>query len=203
MPNDPLTVLDAWTAVAPTPTEMRRAMGAFASGVTVVTGADAQCEPVGFACQSFASVSLEPPLVLFCADRKGRAWPRIRESGRFCVNVLTEDQTELCGRFGSSRGRKFEGLDWDLSRWGTPALRGVLMRAHAEVVDVHPAGDHYLVVGRVLELETPAAEGGESGEEPRPMVFYRGRFGLDGERAATPEPVPEAFALWARDSHWG
>src|SRR3546814_8349050 len=79
---------------------MRRAMGIFASGVTVVTGLDDD-GPVGFACQSFASVSLDPPLVLFCADHGGRSWPRIRATGRFSVNVLGEDQDELCGRFRS------------------------------------------------------------------------------------------------------
>ncbi|MBM7458306.1 flavin reductase family protein [Rhodococcus coprophilus] len=158
-------------AEQPTPDEMRRAMGRFASGVTVVTGLDDD-GPVGFACQSFASVSLEPPLVLFCADHRGRAWPRIRRAGWFTVNVLGAEQTDLCGRFGSSRGLKFDGLDWELSRWGTPTLPGVLMRVHAEIHDVHVAGDHDIVVGRVAELECPA--------EDRPMVFYRGAFGLDG-----------------------
>src|SRR5512139_726188 len=84
------------------PREFRRTMAEFASGVTVVTAGD-DGEPVGFACQSFSSVSLEPPLVLFCADHQGRTWPRIRRAGRFCVNVLAEHQSELCERFGSSR----------------------------------------------------------------------------------------------------
>src|SRR5690606_18723633 len=136
----------------PAPAEFRRAMGMFASGVTVITGLDG-AEPVGFACQSFASVSLEPPLVLFCADHRGRAWPRIRKSGRFCVNVLGESQEELCRRFGSSTGRKFEGLRWEVSRWGAPALPDVLLRVHGEVRDVHVAGDHDVVIGLVRELE--------------------------------------------------
>ncbi|MDA3649670.1 flavin reductase family protein [Saccharopolyspora indica] len=156
----------------PTPLEMRRAMGSFASGVTVVTGCDAG-EPVGFACQSFASVSLDPPLVLFCADHRGRTWPRIRNAGRFCVNVLAEQQTDLCDRFGSSRGAKFEGLSWQLSRWGSPALPGVLARVHAQVHEVHAAGDHDVVIGGVLELETPVQD--------RPMVFFRGGFGIAPE----------------------
>lgn len=155
----------------PTPDEMRRAMGRFASGVTVVTGLD-EDGPAGFACQSFASVSLEPPLILFCADHRGRTWPRLRETGWFTVNVLGAEQTDLCSRFGSSRGLKFDGLDWELSRWGTPSLPGVLMRVHASVEDVHVAGDHDVVIGRVAELE---CLGDES-----PMVFYRGAFGLDG-----------------------
>ncbi|GAA0962601.1 flavin reductase family protein [Actinocorallia libanotica] len=160
-------------AVEPTPLEMRRAMGSFASGVTVVTGLH-EGEPAGFACQSFASVSLEPPLVLFCADHKGRAWPRIRAAGRFTVNVLGEEQQDLCARFGSSRGAKYEGLDWEASRWGTPSLPGVLMRVHAEVHQVTAAGDHDVVIGRVLELETPG--------DGRPMIFFRGGFGVQDEQ---------------------
>lgn len=173
----------------PTPREMRNAMGSFATGVTVVTGYG-DSEPVGFACQSFASVSLEPPLVLFCADHRGRAWPQIRKAGRFTVNVLGEDQRELCDRFGSSRGEKYDGLDWAMSAWGTPSLPGVLMRVHAEVHTVHTEGDHDVVVGRVLELET--SEG-----EDRPMLFYRGRFGIEDMHAQI------APTLWGWGDHWG
>lgn len=171
----------------PTPGEMRRAMGSFASGVTVVTGHDGE-EAAGFACQSFASVSLDPPLVLFCADHRGRAWPRIRTSGAFCVNVLAEDQADVCGRFGSAQGRKYEGLEWDTSAWGAPALRNVLLRVHCSVYDVHVAGDHDVVIGRVLHLET--------GPETRPMIFYRGRFGVDPE----PEFAPPD---WGWGDRWG
>jgi flavin reductase (DIM6/NTAB) family NADH-FMN oxidoreductase RutF len=172
---------------APTPTELRRAMGTFASGVTVVTGMDGD-EAVGFACQSFASVSLEPPLVLFCADHRGKAWPRIRPSGRFTVNVLGEEQQDVCGRFGSSRGAKYDGLEWDVSRWGTPALRDVLLRVHCEVHDVHVAGDHDVVIGRVTEVENCG--------DARPMIFFRGRFGVDPE----PEFAPPD---WGWGDRWG
>ncbi|WP_027943795.1 flavin reductase family protein [Amycolatopsis taiwanensis] len=164
-----------------TPAEFRAAMADFASGVTVVTGLDAG-DPVGFACQAFASVSLEPPLVVFCADHRSRSWPRIRRSGRFCVNVLGEHQTSLCERFGSSQGRKFDGAEWSLTRWGTPALPDVLMRVHADVNQVHPAGDHDLVVGRVLAVERIA--------EHRPMIFFRGGFGLGTAATATRRSGP-------------
>ncbi|MFZ3566749.1 flavin reductase family protein [Streptomyces sp. BH097] len=181
-------------SAAPTPTGMRRAMGAFATGVTVVTGLDTEGDPVGFACQSFASVSLDPPLILFCADHRGRAWPRIRDTGRFCVNVLAEEQAGLCERFGSSRGAKYEGLGWDLSPWDTPSLRGVLMRVHAEVHDVHAAGDHDVVIGRVLGLEAES--------EQRPMLFFRGRFGVDTAPAALPT-APAGLFTWGEGDLWG
>lgn len=163
-------------------------MGTFASGVTIVTGLDGD-EAIGFACQSFTSVSLEPPLVLFCADHRGRAWPRIRPSGRFSVNVLGEEQVDVCGRFGSARGAKYEGLQWDLSHWQTPALRDVLLRVHCAVEAVHVAGDHDVVIGRVLEVE--------HGPEQRPMVFFRGRFGIDPEPDFLP-PEP-----WGWGDRWG
>ncbi|WP_395104483.1 flavin reductase family protein [Actinomadura sp. SCN-SB] len=174
----------------PAPNEVRRALGAFASGVTVITALHGG-EPVGFACQSFASVSLEPPLVLFCADHRGRTWPRIRAAGRFCVNVLAHDQEDVVRRFGSSTGAKFDGLEWDRSRWGAPALRGVLTRVHAEVGDVHPAGDHDVVIGRVLEVEVPG--------DQEPMIFFRSGFGL-GRRAGD-DTVSEA-ELWAWGDRW-
>ncbi|MFI6451720.1 flavin reductase family protein [Streptosporangium amethystogenes] len=187
----PSITADSADVAPPDPAEMRQAMGMFASGVTVVTGIDG-AEPVGFACQAFASVSLEPPLILFCADHNSRTWPRIRKSGRFSVNVLGEGQSDLCGRFGSSRGRKYDGLDWELSRWGTPALRDVLLRVHAEVVDVHTAGDHDVVIGRVLEVERDAGR--------RPMVFFRGRFGIDHETDA--EQALFAPGLWGWADQW-
>ncbi|MEE4492781.1 flavin reductase family protein [Streptomyces sp. BE230] len=187
MTAEPLSAPEACEETEPTPARMRRTMGTFASGVTVVTGIGRDGVPAGFACQSFASVSLEPALVLFCADHRGRAWPRIREAGRFTVNILAEEQTDLCGRFGSSRGRKYEGLDWEVSRWGTPSLPGVLTRVHADVHDVHGAGDHDVVVGRVLALETVT--------DRQPMLFFRGGFGL-GSPAASPGP-------WGWGDHWG
>lgn len=170
MPTTTTAPTDRDEAVEPTTRTMREVLGRFVTGVTVVTGLDAD-GPVGFACQSFASVSLDPPLVMFCAGHGSRSWPRIRAAGRFSVSILAEDQQELCDRFGSSRGRKFAGLDWHRSPWGTPAFDGVLARVHAEIEAVHPAGDHDLVVGRVLGLEALRAD--------RPMVFYRGAFDLD------------------------
>lgn len=181
-----LTSVDA---CPPAPSEFRRAIGAFASGVTVVTGADGD-GPVGFVCQSFSSVSLEPPLILFCVGHWSRSWPRMRAFGRFCVNVLAEDQGDLCTRFGSSRGKKYDELGWGMSRWGTPSLPDVLLRVHAEVHAVHGAGDHDVVIGRVLETET--------GPLRRPMVFFRGEFGLDGDRTVW----PDGAGLWGWRDTW-
>lgn len=174
-----------------TPAQMRHALGHFATGVTVVTGLDPDGLPVGFACQSFASVSLHPPLVLFCAEHRGRSWLRMRDRGIFSVNVLRHDQRELVDRFGSSVGRRFEGLDWQPGPQGAPSLPGVLVRIHCAVEDVHVAGDHDVVIGRVLELE--------EGTAGRPMLFYRSRFSVT-ERASSSrrDEVPGGW-----DDFWG
>lgn len=168
------------------PQEFRRAMGRFATGVTVVTGwADG---PVGFTCQSFVSVSLRPPLISLCADENGRAWSQIRSAGRLCVHVLSDDQEGLCQAFGSRAGSKFDGADWSLSEWGTPTLSGVLLRVHADITAVHPAGDHEIALAEVREIE-PLADG-------RPLLFYRGMLGTGMHG-----PVPAPPSFW--ENGWG
>lgn len=149
--------------------EMRRVLGTFVSGVTIVTGMH-DGKPVGFACQSFASVSLEPPLVLFCPAHTSRSWPVIRQSGSFCVNVLAEDQQDVCSVFATSGTDKFEGLAWHETRWG-PALDNVLATVMCDIDAVHPAGDHDVVIGHVRQLVMDREHG--------PLVFFRGAFGLE------------------------
>ncbi|MFS3129973.1 flavin reductase family protein [Nocardioides sp. Bht2] len=155
------------------PQLMRTCMSQFASGVTVVTGIDEAGNPLGFACQSFASLSLDPALILICVDHGGRSWPQIAPSGKFSVNVLAEEQGDLVSRFGSSRGQRFEGLDWHESPLGTPALPDTLLRVDCEVHEVLPGGDHDIVVGRVQELAL--------GEPNAPMLFFRGKIGIRKE----------------------
>ncbi|HWB34490.1 MAG TPA: flavin reductase family protein, partial [Rugosimonospora sp.] len=175
------------------PKLLRTVMGQFATGVTVITYL-ADGEPAGMTANAFMSVSLEPPLILFCADKRGRSWPRIRAAGRFCVNVLGEEQRDLCERFGSSRGTKFEGLEWDVSPWGAPTLPDVLLAVHAVVHDIHEAGDHEVVIGRVLQVERHDVR---DGVWRRPMVFFRSRFGV-GEPDAPIAPDP-----WGLGDRWG
>lgn len=153
------------------PDEMRRVIGHFATGVTIVTGTD-QGQPVGFACQSFTSVSLDPPLVLFCAASTGRSWPRMQAAGVFSVNVLAEDQLDMCKVFASGSDDKFAGLAWRSTPWG-PSLDDVLATVHCTIETVHQAGDHDVVIGRVHELV--------SHRDAAPLVFFRGEFGLTAD----------------------
>jgi 3-hydroxy-9,10-secoandrosta-1,3,5(10)-triene-9,17-dione monooxygenase reductase component len=151
------------------PRVMRDVLGHFASGVTVVT-ADTADGPLGFTCQSFSSLSLDPPLVVFAPARTSTTWPRLREIGRFCVNVLAEDQTALSQSFARSGGDKFAGVPWTRSRMGSPVLQDVVAWIDGELWAEYDGGDHTLVVARVLDL----------GADPtrRPLLFHRGAYGL-------------------------
>src|SRR4051794_4002203 len=103
----------------------RQVLGHFATGVTVITAMDGS-EPAGLAANSFTSVSLEPPLVAFCAAKSSTTWPKIQAAGKFCVNVLAEPQEEICRRFAMKGGDKFKGLGWRPSGTGSPVLNDVL-----------------------------------------------------------------------------
>jgi 3-hydroxy-9,10-secoandrosta-1,3,5(10)-triene-9,17-dione monooxygenase reductase component len=145
----------------------REVLGRFCTGVTVVTSMSAG-EPVGMTCQSFSSVSLDPPLVLFCPAKSSRAWPRMQRAGFFCVNLLSHDQLELSNGFAAKGSDKFAGVSWRPSATGAPLLDGVLGWVDCTIYAVHEAGDHYVVIGRVMDLGVE--------EAPHPLLFYRGRY---------------------------
>jgi 3-hydroxy-9,10-secoandrosta-1,3,5(10)-triene-9,17-dione monooxygenase reductase component len=146
----------------------RDVLGRFASGVTVVTSTS-DGEPVGMTCQSFSSVSLSPPLVLFCPAKSSRAWPLIQRSGKFCVNLLAHDQAELSNLMATKGVDKFASVDWSKSpATGSPLLDGILGFVDCTIHAVYEAGDHYVVIGRVQELESTDAE--------HPLLFFEGRY---------------------------
>lgn len=146
----------------------RDVLGHFPSGVAVVTGLDAG-RPAGLTVQSFCSLSLDPPLVLVCPARASLSWPRIEGTGRMCVNVLADDQEDLARAFAQSGQDKFAGLGWRPSpATGSPVLEGALAVIDCAIEQVHPGGDHLVVVGRVLALEAES--------ERRPLLFHRSRY---------------------------
>ena len=147
----------------------RQVLGHFPTGVTVVTAATDD-GPVGLCVGSFTSVSLDPPLVAFFAAKTSTTYPRIEASGQYCVNILGEDQEEEARVFASSGTDKFAGIGWRPSpATGAPVLDDVLAWIDCRVETVHEAGDHWLNIGRVLDLEV--------GREGGPLVFFRGGFG--------------------------
>jgi 3-hydroxy-9,10-secoandrosta-1,3,5(10)-triene-9,17-dione monooxygenase reductase component len=180
-------------AFAPEPGRFRQVLGHFCTGVTVITTLDAG-RPAGFACQSFAAVSLEPPLVLFCPSKASATWPRIARSGHFCANVLAAGQRDLARVFGTAGADKFAGVPWSPSPSGAPVLAGVLTWVGCAVEAVHDAGDHYVVLGRVTGLGDCAPG--------QPLLFYRGRYGVTAPDADGPPEVVDTLLAWPRHADW-
>jgi flavin reductase (DIM6/NTAB) family NADH-FMN oxidoreductase RutF len=155
------------------PQSMREVMGHFASGVTVVT-AVTDSGPIGFTCQAFSSLSLEPPLVVFAPGRTSRTWPLLRGIGRFCINVLAQGQDAVSQNFARSGVDKFAGIPWRPSAHGSPVLDDVVAWIDAELWAEYDGGDHTLAVARVLDL----------GADPRrrPLLYHRGAYELLQDR---------------------
>src|SRR6201995_1991047 len=119
----------------------RSVLGQFCTGITIITTVHDD-EPVGFACQSFAALSLDPPLVLFCPTKVSRSWQAIEASGRFCVNVLHEKQKDVSARVGSKEPGKFAVIDWHASPLGSPVIKDNLAHIDCSVHSVHDGGGH-------------------------------------------------------------
>ncbi|MFC5994794.1 flavin reductase family protein [Pseudonocardia hispaniensis] len=148
---------------------MRDVLGHFVSGVVVITAGGAD-RPLGFTCQSFASLSLDPPLVSFCPARTSTTWPEIRRVGRFCVNVLAEDHQHHSAGFARSGVDKFVDVAWRPAPSGAPILDGVSAWIDCSLWQEYDGGDHTIAVGYVHDL----------GADPQrlPLLFYRGRYGI-------------------------
>ncbi len=145
----------------------REVLGHFATGVTIVTAME-DAEPVGFTCQAFTSLSLDPPMVALAPGKNSTSWPRIAAAGSFCVNILADDQEALSRDFAVSGGDKFTGVGWRPARNGAPILDGVLAWVECDFELAHDAGDHELVLGRVRDMGVNRGQ---------PLVYYRGGFG--------------------------
>jgi 3-hydroxy-9,10-secoandrosta-1,3,5(10)-triene-9,17-dione monooxygenase reductase component len=147
----------------------RQVLGHFATGITVVTASDDD-GAVGFTCQSFSSLSLDPPLVVFAPSKQSSSWPRIKGAGHFAVNILSEDQEDVCRRFATPGIDKFAGQGWRAApATGAPILDGVLAWIDCTIEAEHDGGDHLLVAGRVHGLEIV--------HEGKPLLFFRGGYG--------------------------
>lgn len=180
------------------PRAFRSVMGQFCTGITIIT-TTVDDEPVGFACQSFAALSLDPPLVLFCPTKMSRSWQAIEATGRFCVNVLSEKQKNVCARFGSKEPEKFAGIDWEPAALGCPVIAESLAHIECTVASVHDGGDHFVVFGAVQSLsDVPQVK-------PRPLLFYRGDYtGIEPEKTTPAQwrDDLEAFLTVTNDDMW-
>ena len=148
--------------------EFRRILGHYPTGVCAIT-AISEGRPVGMVVGSFTSVSLDPPLVAFLPDRNSTTWPLVQAAGRFCVNVLSEQQQDVCRALSSKAADKFEAVAYRLSAANVPILEDVVAWIDCELYAVHEAGDHYIALGEVLALDV--------GRPHPPLVFLKGAYG--------------------------
>lgn len=155
----------------------RKALGCFPTGIAVITTAGgADRPPVGVTINSFTSVSLDPPLVLFCLDGKNIDLPTFIANGTFAVNILREDQRELSIRFAArSQDNKF--IDVDCVTWdsGAPILSGCLAQLECRIVRMHEEGDHIVFIGQVTRVEYSQAG--------QPLAYWRGAYAQLGSSA--------------------
>jgi flavin reductase (DIM6/NTAB) family NADH-FMN oxidoreductase RutF len=145
---------------------LRNALGSFATGVTVITVWDGVA-PHGITVNSFTSVSLSPPLVLWCVSDSANCAPVFAQGREFSVHVLASGQEELALRFARRSGDKFADQPWDRGPYGAPRLPGCAAEFHCRVTERLPGGDHWIILGEVLAHDV---------SERAPLLFHRGRF---------------------------
>lgn len=151
------------------PALLRQLLGRFPTGVAIITTLDANGQPAGLTCNSFSSVSLEPPLVLFSLRKASSSLGAFMAADAFAINLLTQQQDGLSGRFASSRiADKFEGVAWRSGELGMPALTGCMAVFACTVYARHEAGDHYVFLGEVKHMHA-----GPAGDA---LVFYKGKY---------------------------
>jgi flavin reductase (DIM6/NTAB) family NADH-FMN oxidoreductase RutF len=150
------------------PDDFRRALGHFATGVTVVTTSDAEGRPSGLTVSAFSSLSLDPPLILVCVDHKSQTYPALLERGRFAVNVLATGHEAVSRRFASSTLDKFDGVAHRRSPEGLPLLDDALAHIECATLNTHVEGDHTIFVGRVERVTVGNGE---------PLLYFKGKYG--------------------------
>jgi 3-hydroxy-9,10-secoandrosta-1,3,5(10)-triene-9,17-dione monooxygenase reductase component len=177
-------------APAPDARAFRDALGRFVTGVAFITAAP-DGEPTGLIVNSLTSVSLEPPLVSFSPSRSSLTWSRMRRAGRFGVNVLGRQHEQFAIRATPAGADRFAGLDWQPGRGGAPLLTDALASLECEIVAEYPAGDHWIVVGRVDALRVSPIND--------PLVFFAGKFGAPATAIYSNNPVQLRRSHGARD----
>lgn len=189
----------AVTSLQVTEQDFRATMATFCTGVVVVT-ASPHGNPVGLTCQSFTSLSTDPPLVSFNTRLGSRTWPSIRAAGAFAVNILAADQESLSRTFSGKAPDRYAGVAWRYGSHGLPLLDGALAHVQCTLEAVHPGGDHHIVVGRVLAVERRS-------DEADPLLYYRSRYrALAGPSGPPADPAAGRFppdpSYWSGDQLW-
>lgn len=149
--------------------DLRDALGSFATGIAIVTSIDETGTPVGVTVNSFSSVSMDPPLVLFCLDRGAFSLPTFVSAGHFAINILESAQAELSKRFATPMADKWAGLRWTAGSGGIPLIPGCVAWVECTRHEVIEAGDHLILVGKVTRVR--------SEPEREALLYKRGRYG--------------------------
>jgi flavin reductase (DIM6/NTAB) family NADH-FMN oxidoreductase RutF len=147
----------------------RKVLGRFATGITVVTGLSDEDIAVGLTVNAFTSLSLEPPLVLFCLDKLTASISAFNRNKSFALNMLSEDQQALSVRFSSKIEGRFSGLEFDTWSTGVPILSGCLANLECIIDAVHDGGDHLIIIGRVTRIAQI--------KEGKPLLYFDGEYG--------------------------
>jgi flavin reductase (DIM6/NTAB) family NADH-FMN oxidoreductase RutF len=147
--------------------ELRRVMGHFATGVTVITTKDQAGNPQGLTANAFMSLSLNPPLVLISVDKGATCYGCFEPNNVFTVNLLNEDQEDVSRRFATKGVDKFADLKWHEGSNGAALIDGVLGSVECKITQCHDGGDHTIVVGEIVNV---AATG------ERPLLFFKGKY---------------------------
>jgi flavin reductase (DIM6/NTAB) family NADH-FMN oxidoreductase RutF len=151
------------------PRSFRKALGCFATGITVITTLTPESKgPVGVTVSAFSSLSLDPPLVLFCLGNGTSSMEAFKTFGHFCINILSEHQRDLSIRFASRSEDKWQGAAWSAGSNGAPVLPGCLATLECSLVNVVDGGDHQIFIGKVEKMKHQ--EGGS------PLVYFRGSY---------------------------
>ncbi|MEN5033276.1 flavin reductase family protein [Pseudomonas sp. TWI929] len=151
------------------PVSFRQALGHYASGITVITSL-IEGQPIGFTCQSFYSVSVNPPLVSFSVMAGSASYPSMRQAGRFAVNILSGEQVGISNQFARKGTDKWQGVDWQESPLGNPLIAGSLHWLDCEIHAEHVAGDHLIVIGEVKALKLQEATA------TQPLLYFKGQY---------------------------
>lgn len=170
MSETSVSTVDSATNRADDPAWFRYVLGQYPTGVTLITASHPDGTAIGMVVGTFSSVSLDPPLVAFMPDVRSSSWPKIREAGAFCANILTSSQQDVCRAFARKEEHRFSASTWSDTVSGSPRLDGAAAWVDCTIEDVHRAGDHDIVIGRVTSLGVGDADG-------LPLLFLRGGYG--------------------------
>ena len=149
------------------PKKFRNTVGCFATGVTVITTTDSLGKPVGLTANSFTSLSLDPPMVLFCLDRKVASFQAFSEGGEFAVNILSEDQKDISNRFATTGDDKWNDFDFITWEGSSPIIPGSLANLECKAADIFEGGDHIILTGEVIRMSV---------SDGSPLLYWKGGY---------------------------